>query len=410
MTFGHKQGGGQCSHTMCRLIGQEANGVKVLLLTASFGDGHNQAAYAVAEGLKARDVRVRVVDYTEWLHPALRSFAKFSLIQGVQKAPILYGMFYRSMSKLHPTSQLQRQLNHLGMAQMKRYLRAFQPAVVASTFPTPNGVLSELRAKGFTTVPFVGILTDYTAHGQWIQDHTDLYCVPTERVLKELEGYKVPSDKIAVTGIPIRSQFAPPRVAELLQNRLDDRANEGFAADRPLVLLMGGGAGVLSDVSEWITLLETVDLQFVVICGRNERLYKKLKYLESNRIRVLGYTNEVNRWMAMADIIITKPGGITVTEALAMQLPMLLFRPIPGQEEKNASFAIKAGAARLAQSVGEAGELLKGFRSSPATLAEMREATKQVSLGGAADRIADLLVQMGSKSKASARNNDAWAT
>ncbi|QQE77154.1 glycosyltransferase [Alicyclobacillus sp. SO9] len=383
--------------------------MKVLLLTASFGDGHNQAAFAAAEALKKRNIKVRVVDYTEWLNPALRSFAKFSLIQGVQRAPVLYGLFYRSMSKLQSTSSLQRQLNHLGMAQMKRYLRAYEPSVVASTFPTPTGVMSELREQGFTRVPSAAILTDYTAHGQWLQDHTDLYCTPTDAVACELEAHSVPQERLAVTGIPIRSQFSPQNSAAMLRKRVSHRRDEHFRSDKPLVLVMGGGSGLLGDVAEWMDVMEHVNLQFCVICGRNERLYRRLQPLESNRVRILGYTNEVDKWMAMADLIVTKPGGITVTEALAMELPMLLLKPIPGQEEQNAAFALHAGVARLASDVKAAGEFLQGLTVAPETLSNMRAATRRMSVRGAADTIADLLVDLGEQYE-SRQDKGAWAT
>lgn len=368
--------------------------MKALLITASFGDGHNQAANAVAEALRQQGIVTKVADYTEWLHPALRSFAKFSLIQGIQKAPTLYGLFYRSMSKLNPDSSLQRQLNHLGMAQLRRYLHTFRPDVIASTFPTPNGVLSELRQNGHIQVPIAAIVTDYTVHGQWLQDETDLYCVATQTNKYELLAQGVAEERIAVTGIPIRSKFSEESATELLRRRASNRQAERLRSDKPLILLMGGGEGLLGDINDWITAMNSVDLQFCVICGRNERLYKKLQPLNSSRIRVLGYVTDVDRWMSMADLIVTKPGGITLTESLAMELPILLFRPIPGQEEQNAAFALQSGVAQLAYDVKSATRLLQSFVDSPEILRTMREATKQVLVRDGAARIADLLVDL----------------
>jgi len=381
--------------------------LKVLLLTASFGDGHNQAAVAVAEALRDRGIEVMVVDYMEWLHPALRSFAKFTLIQGVQKVPELYGVFYRSMSRLQSTSQLQRQLNHLGVTQMRRYLRWYQPNVVASTFPTPNGVLSELVKQGVTRVPAVGIVTDYTVHGQWIHDATALYCVANETAATELHNHGIDRQHIAVTGIPVRRTFSTDCVAELLKQRRDQRQQEHLEANGPLVLIMGGGAGILGDVSDWTELVQTVDMQFVIICGRNERLLRKFQPVASPRVRVLGYTADVHRWMAMADLIVTKPGGITLTEAMAMQLPMILFRPIPGQEESNADFALRMGVARLAKDVKTVRSLLREFLESPQKLEKMRAAARSVQLGDSAAKIADLLLELGSKGESSVLGRDA---
>ncbi|GGJ09904.1 galactosyldiacylglycerol synthase [Alicyclobacillus cellulosilyticus] len=361
---------------------------RVLLLTASFGDGHNQAAFAVAEALAQGGDVVKVVDYVEWLHPAVRSFAKFSLLQGVQKAPALYGLFYRSMSRIHPTSSLQRQLNHLGMSHMKRWLAQFRPDVVASTFPTPTGVLSELRGMQYTSVRSAAIVTDYTAHRQWVQVHTDAYFVASDSVKQELLAYGVPEDRIFVTGIPVRSRFGEARVEALRAMRDELRRRHGLRSDQPLILMMGGGAGLFGDMPAWEQVMQDLPAQFVIICGHNDRLQRKLAGLASERIRVLGYTQNVDEWMAMADLLITKAGGITVTEALAMGLPMLLYRPIPGQERENARFVIRAGAARLAEDVRSATQILQELVSRPDVLADMRRHALAQHVHGGAERIA----------------------
>lgn len=378
---------------------------KVLLLTASFGDGHNQAAYAVREALERRGLSVRVVDYVEWLHPAVRSFAKFSLLQGVQKVPKLYGLFYRSMSRIEPSSSLQRQLNHFGISHMKQYLRAYDPDVVVSTFPTPTGVLSELRGTGFTQVPNLAIVTDYTAHRQWIQEHTDLYFVATESVKREMVSYGVEPSRVEVTGIPIRSAFDESSAGHLLMQRVDLRHRHGLSTELPLVLMMGGGAGLLGDVSAWEHVVKRVDAQFCFICGHNERLRRRLQVLKSNRVIILGYTHEVDQWMAMSDMIVGKAGGMTVTEALAMELPMLLYRPIPGQEERNARFSVQIGAAQLAYDFRTAARLLAQAVENPGQLERMREAARKVNVRGGADRIADHVMRLCGAHGAQAHEN-----
>ncbi|MCL6548668.1 MAG: glycosyltransferase [Alicyclobacillus sp.] len=361
---------------------------KILLLTASFGDGHNQAAQAVREALEAQGCHARLVDFVDWLHPAVRSFAKFSLVQGVQKIPALYGLFYRSMSRIQPSSSLQRQLNQLGMPHMKRYLRSFDPDAVVSTFPLPNGVMSELRASGFTNIPNVTIITDYTAHRQWIHEHTDLYFVAAEPVKSELLAAGVPAERVRVTGIPVRSQFDEPAVQRLLANRDRLRLERGLDPARPLILMMGGGAGLLGDVSDWESVVLESSAQFCIICGRNERLWRRLQAIASDRVRVLGYTHDVHEWMAMADLLITKAGGITVTEAFAMELPMLLYRPIPGQEAENARYAVEAGAAEVAYDVRTAVGLLSAIASDPGRLRRMKDAASRQKVPGAAAAIA----------------------
>jgi len=370
---------------------------RVLLLTASFGDGHNQAALAVREALEAKGDKVRLVDYTDWLHPAFRSVAKFGLLQGVQKVPALYGLFYRSMSNIPPSSSLQRQLNHVGSIRLQHCLKIFRPDIVASTFPSPNGVMSELRRIGYTKTPNVAIITDYTVHGLWIQDYSDAYFVATDDMKRDLARDGVGTNRIWVTGIPVRQAFGADRVEELLSRRSELRQAHELQADKPVVLLMGGGAGVLGDISAWEQLIRRTSAQFVVICGRNDRLRRKLFHLVSPRVQILGYTKEVDEWMALSDVIVTKAGGITVTEAIAMELPMLLYRPIPGQEVRNASFAVQEGMAVEAHDVRSACQLLEGLVSRPARLEEMRAAARNHRVENSADRIADVIHSMAEK-------------
>ncbi|MCL6626286.1 MGDG synthase family glycosyltransferase [Alicyclobacillus shizuokensis] len=367
--------------------------VRVLLMSASFGDGHMQAANAVGEALRRRGVTVKLVDYTQWLNPALRSFAKFSLIQGVQLAPALYEVFYKSMSRLDRDSSLQRRINRLGMAKFKRCLKAYAPDVVVSTFPTPNGVMAQLREQGFTRIPVAAVLTDYTAHGQWVQEHTKLYFVATEQVKAELTALGVASERIVVSGMPIRTRFEDSGARQALARRRELRQAERLSAERPLVLLMGGGAGLVADVAEWMEVMQATPVQFAVICGRNDKLYRRLRPLHSDRIRVLGYTTEMERWMAMADVVVTKPGGITVAEALAMELPMLLYHPIPGQEVCNGQYVVDLGAARWVTDIQHAAEELRQLQEHPDNLQAMRRAARAAHRRGAAGRIAEWLMR-----------------
>lgn len=372
---------------------------RVLLLTASFGSGHNQAAYAVQEALRERDAQVEVVDYVGLLNPALRSFAKFSLIQGVQKAPSLYGLFYKSMSKIEPDSVLQRYVNHLGIERMEDYIKFYDPDVVASTFPTPMGVVGELRRNGEISVPNVAIVTDYTAHRQWYHEHADHYFVATSEVKRDLLSFGVPSDAVEVAGIPLRRKFAAENVKRLLETREYLAREMGFSSSSPVVLLMGGGSGILADASVWESFIPESGMQYVIICGQNRRMQRRFAALESDHVKVFGFTSEIDRLMAVADVIVTKPGGLTLTESMTMQLPMVLYRPIPGQEEVNAEFAARAGVAVSVRTAREAQQFLLTAKEDPSILARMRRASTDILTCGAAEKIADQIMVIAEERK-----------
>lgn len=367
---------------------------RVLLLTASFGAGHNQAAYAVQEALKDRGASAEVVDYVSLLNPALRSFAKFSLIQGVQKAPGLYGLFYKSMSRLEPDSPLQRYVNHIGITRIQDYIDLFAPDIIASTFPTPMGVVGELRRHGTVRVPNVSIVTDYTAHRQWYHEYSDHYFVATDEVRRDLEHFGVQPQKIDVFGIPLRRKFSADAVNFLRSHRTELILQLGLSPSVPIVLLMGGGSGVLGDAPEWETFIQNSELQYLIVCGQNRRLERRFAQLKSDRVRVYGFTSEIDRLMAAADVIVTKPGGLTLTESMAIGIPMVLFKPIPGQEEINADFAVRAGVAVRAQHAEEAQAFLDRVTREPAILEEMRRAAHRVPVLGAAEHIADRLLHL----------------
>ncbi|MCL6636812.1 MAG: glycosyltransferase [Alicyclobacillus sp.] len=370
---------------------------KVLIATASFGEGHNQAAHAVREALQERGADVQVVDYVEWLHPAVRSFAKFSLLQGVQHVPRLYGLFYRSMGRLKPTSALQRGLHHLGAAAFQHWLDVYNPDVVVNTFPAPAGVLSELRARGEARVPSLTVITDYTAHRQWVQELTDVYCVANAEVGAELSKYGVSASQIRLTGIPLRQRFALANTGENLQQRHLLRQRYGLPAEQPVVLVMGGGGGVIAEAAEWAPLLRTAPVTLVVVCGHNQRLQRRFAAWASERVRVLGYTERIDEWMALADAVVTKPGGLTVTECLAMELPMILYRPTPGQESCNAQYILRTGAAVLAEDVAAVRTALEDVVvGHPQRLQAMRAAARELRpwVTGAAKRVADAVLEL----------------
>lgn len=369
--------------------------VKVLLVTASYGEGHNQAAHAVAEALEALGATPRIVDYTDWLHPAVRSLTKFTLLQGVQKVPSLYGLFYRSMSHIKPSSTFQRQIHHLGMPQLKAFLRSWNPDVVASTFPSPTGVVSELRRAGLTDVANAAIVTDYAFNGQWLAENVDGYFVPVDSAKDGFVQHGVSEHLIEVSGIPVRRRFSDEQARKLLQNRMQLRQEQELSTDQPLFLIMGGGAGLLGDPATWQHLVKRTNAQFVIICGNNLHLRKLFAPLASERVRVLGYVTNVEEWMAMADLIVTKAGGVTVTESLAMELPMLIYRPIPGQEVANARFATDSGVAELATNLTEAEAFLQLAVQERTCLDRMRSAARrQSSVRSAATRIATSLIEM----------------
>lgn len=369
---------------------------KLLVLSASYGAGHEQAAVAVRDALlkMSPNTDVRIVDYMHHVHPTLDSIVKYCYLKSVQYAPALYGWFYKGTSQIPPSSLIQRQLNSLGIEDLEAELDTYRPDVVFSTFPTPAGVVSYLRSQGRTKVPSATVITDHAIHSQWIHPQTDMYFVGSQHVKHGLMARGIPASTVDVTGIPVRPQFLQTFDKQALCEKY------GLDLAIPIVLVMGGAYGVMGDIQQ--VCQELFDyphpVQTIVVCGRNERMKTQVSELlptAKNPAKVFGFVSEVHELMAMADLVLTKAGGLTVSEAVAMQLPMLLYRPIPGQEVQNAKFLVRQGVAVLAANRRQVSEHLHDLLvQHPAKIGQMRRRTLRVRTTNAAESIAEKLLQL----------------
>jgi processive 1,2-diacylglycerol beta-glucosyltransferase len=319
---------------------------KILILSGDYGDGHKQAARALGEASFVNpDVETTIVDFMEWTHPRLHTTGRYLYLQLVKNFPVFYGYLFRQTRHDTAMSFIFKKIRSFSLSRMVKLLEEVEPDVIVSTFPSAAAAISILKAKGLTAIPSVTILTDHTDHSYWLHPHTDLYLVGSEHVSQLLQRqHDIPESQITVTGIPIRSRFC------LDYNRVHLKEKHGLSSDLPVVMVMGGGLGMIG--KEFIRLLQSDDIpapiQFVIVCGHNHKLKKRLTAELSNvkhTVTITGYIEHVHEIMAISDLIVTKPGGLTISEALALELPMLLFKPLPGQEQDNAALLVNAGAA-----------------------------------------------------------------
>jgi processive 1,2-diacylglycerol beta-glucosyltransferase len=266
---------------------------------------------------------------------------------------------------------------------MVKLLEEVQPDIIVSTFPSAAAAISILKAKGLTTVPTVTILTDHTDHSYWLNPYTDQYLVGSEHVSQLLQReHEIPESQISVTGIPIRANFS----LEYDQSYLKEK--HGLSKHLPIVMVMGGGLGMIS--KEFIQLLQSdalpKSIQFVIVCGHNHKLKQKLtRELRHSKHSIIltGYIQHVHEIMAVSNLIVTKPGGLTISEALALELPMLLYKPLPGQEQDNAAFLLKAGAALQARDEIELSEQLQAIFQNRHTLPDLKLKAKPFQMKSA---------------------------
>jgi processive 1,2-diacylglycerol beta-glucosyltransferase len=321
---------------------------EILILSAGYGAGHNQAAAAVAEAVEVLSPKtaVRVVDYLRFFPLGLAP-ATVGIYRGLTKwAPTAYGGLYRLTSVMAHLRLWQLVEYGVGRERLATALRDRPPAVILCTHPLPLGVLGELRRRGAPSVPLAGVMTDFVGHDEWVKPFVDRYYAPTETMARYLAQGGVPAAKLVVTGIPVRRPFWTPTPPDAARRRL------GFAPDVPVVLFLTSALGTLGRVPAAVRALLALPLPFrlVVVTGGDRGLYQKLAAwgIDPGRLTVLGFEERVAELMAAADVVVTKGGAITLSEALALARPVVVWRPVPGQEAGNARWLARRGACRIA--------------------------------------------------------------
>ncbi|EGO63134.1 MGDG synthase family glycosyltransferase [Acetonema longum] len=362
---------------------------RILLLAAPIGAGHIRAAEAVACAINRRSalIECRVLNVfaflPAWIAKGILT-VYFSILRLFPQAyAAAYGWGNDSSLALWGRDLISRYF----AKKMQAYFADFKPDIVVCTHATPAGLAAYMRRRGLLDVPLVGVVTDYVVHRLWLYPEVDRYYIPHEDLRFILENAGIGRDKITVTGIPVHADFYPadPVQKTMIARRLHLRT------DVPTIMIMGGGAGLLP-VESILAALEEIEssLQIIVIAGHNHKLADRLRVRRHScrhSVLVLGFTSRIPDYMAVSDLLITKPGGMTVAEALCMGLQLLLFRPLPGQEEANAEFLLQRRRAIRADSCQEVVRavrqmlLLTGYQPETVLLSEKKRAADEIAIG-----------------------------
>lgn len=365
-------------------------GNKYLILYASFGAGHQRAANAIREGLLTvnPDAQADVLDYFVFTNSTVYNLIRRAYLRSVRLAPGLWGRFYHRTSHISGSSPINKMLNKIGRRNFTDYLCLTEPDAVITTFPMPAGVLSDLKCRGLFTPPVITAITDFGMHGQWLHPRTDLYLAGAEYTKEKLLQKGISAENIFVSGIPVSPLFDEKPDKNALCKRL------GLDQDVPTVLITGGAYGVMAGFKKTCCLLAQAPakLQLLVVCGRDIKLYHELyKTIENprNRVMIFPFVDNIHELMSAADLIVTKAGGLTVSEALVKRLPMVIFRPLPGVEEENTRYLASSGASLTVQKDADRlVDTILSLLNNPCRLKEMSAAAGRIRQANSAIRAA----------------------
>jgi processive 1,2-diacylglycerol beta-glucosyltransferase len=365
--------------------------MRILILTASYGSGHNAAAQSLAGTFAAAGVSVTVVDhFRELVHPAFDRVSRGLYAAILRRAPAIWGLAYGIGDRLSSDSRWAFGMPCVGASRLGQLLDAMAPDAVVSVHATPTVALSTLAREGRRIPPHTTVVTDFVAHSQWIAPGVDRYCVAAQEVKHEFVARGIAPDRVVVTGVPVRAGFETP------PDQLAARRALGLSSDLPVVLAMAGAQGSfgrLRDVAGALMALRA-PAQALVVTGHDADLADRIRRLTAGRaIRVLGFVDDVRPLMAAADLLVSKAGGMTLAEALAAGLPILTYGSLPGQERRNERFASRAGVALVARRPRDLGQALERALSEPKLLDRLRGQMRLARRPDASRHIASLVLE-----------------
>ncbi len=333
-------------------------------------------------------MRGEVVDSYRYAASLFSKVVSDGYIGMVRTIPQLYGFIYDRAERASAAGGFRVWASEFTARNIRGLMERLRPSVVVCTHAFPCGVMSAYKREYDAGLPVMAVVTDFAVHPFWIYRNVDAYAVATPEIRAALVGRGVDPTRIAVDGIPV-----DPRFGHHDEDRGALRASLGLPRDARVVLVMGGGLG-LGPVATTVRALAhaAVPVTPVVIVGKNRRLERRVAE-EARRdgadVRVLGFVQNVFDWMHAADVLVTKPGGLTTSEALAAGVPMVLLRPLPGQEERNARYLVSRGAALRARRDADLVRAVESVLLDPDVAASVRACAAVLAHPDAADRVAD---------------------
>jgi len=370
---------------------------RILILSSRFGEGHIKAGEALQRVLEMKyssTCEVRHLDFGSFFFRKADYLMRKAYLNMVTKTPELWRLIYEKTA-LVTAENCSTLVNGFGSENLLNYIKDYAPEVIVNTHFIPAGLLAEFKKKGFLDIPLATVITDYRVHGVWIHSGIDLNLAGSQDVCAQLIDAGIPSGRIALTGIPLRPCFETPL------SKAEARKKLGLDQDKQTILVMGGTGSLTGRKTGIIEIAANLSwfktLQFLIVCGADELSYKQLTSERNGNncpVSIYGYVDNVQDFMAASDLLISKGGALTISEALTIGLPVVMFKPIPGHEYGNAAFVEKAGAGLTVNSAEELVRQLEVLLKDQDKLQKMSEAAHSLLLRHTADKTAEAILQL----------------
>jgi len=360
----------------------------VLVLSAAAGAGHVRCAEALAAAFAAKGIDAKHVEVLEYASYLFKKVYSDLYIELVNHQPAILGLVYDAMD--HPWQYRKRRLalDWLNTRPLVRLLLASPPRMAICTHFLPAEILLHLRRKKILDIPVGVVITDYDLHAMWLYRGVDWYFVACEETKVHMVALGIPPETIHVTGIPIAPAFSAA------MEKAETRRALGLQPDRTTVLVSAGGFG-MGPVESLVKALQEVrhPIQMAVVCGKNPELKSRLEGLPApnHPVKVVGFTTEIERWMAASDLLVGKAGGLTSSEALASGLVMVIVNPIPGQEERNSDHLLEEGVAIRCNNLPALAYKIDFLLSDKERFDRMRQAVRRLARPNAAADVVSLV-------------------
>jgi processive 1,2-diacylglycerol beta-glucosyltransferase len=366
-------------------------------LSASVGVGHTAAAAAVGRALAERDPDVTsdIVDSYKYAASIFSKVVADGYIGMVKTVPQLYRYIYDRAERATQVGAFRTWVSQFTASNLRQLIDELDPIAVVCTHAFPCGVMSAYKRMFAPQLPVIGIVTDFVVHPFWIYRNVDAYAVATPEMRAGLLARGVQAERIAVSGIPVDERFARPRLP-----RDELRRELGLPADRSVVLMMGGGLGIGPLDTMMRALAGAKEpVAGAIIVGRNKSVQRRVMAVAERLeypVRVFGFVDNVFDYMHASDVLLSKPGGLTSAEALVAGLPMLLVRPLPGQEERNTRYLVARKAAIRLRGPRGLAQAVDDLLGSPERQEQLRGDMRLLRHPDAAAQIASRILSLAS--------------